>query len=322
MDIVKWGMIGCGDVTERKSAPALYKCDHSMLCAVYSRTYEKAADYAKRHNIKTVYRTVEDLLNDKEINAIYIATPPEFHKDYTLKCLEAGKITYVEKPMALNYDECTAMIDKSKETGVPLYVAFYRRGLDKFLKIKQLIDSGEIGKVLCTEIKQLQKPRPDDYKNPLPWRLTPQAGGGKFVDIAVHVLDALSFFFGKITEASGLSANYAGLYPVEDTVTATYKFENGVIGSGLWCYVADTDLEQVTIIGSKGKITFSAMNMEPVVVESTDKPTQVFEFQMPEHIGQAYIQSIVNEILGIQKSNADTVCAAYVTKAVEKILKN
>ncbi|MDU5723703.1 MAG: Gfo/Idh/MocA family oxidoreductase [Clostridium butyricum] len=156
-DKVVWGMVGCGVVTEKKSGPGLYKSENSELKAVFDLDYDRACDYAKRHGVPVVYKTVEEMLADPEINAVYLPTPPKFHKDYSMKCLEAGKIPYTEKPMALTYEECEEMIKKSQEVNLPIYVAFYRRGMAKYMKIKEIIESGKLGKINFVHLRQFMK---------------------------------------------------------------------------------------------------------------------------------------------------------------------
>ena len=138
MEIIKWGIIGCGNVTEVKSGPAFQKAPNSALVAVMRRDAALAEDYAKRHNVPKWYSNAEDLINDPEVDAIYIATPPSSHKEYTILCAKARKPVYVEKPMALTFEECNEMINTCKEHNVPLFVAYYRRALPRFLKIKEI----------------------------------------------------------------------------------------------------------------------------------------------------------------------------------------
>jgi Oxidoreductase family, NAD-binding Rossmann fold len=147
MRTIRWGIIGCGDVTEVKSGPGFQKANHSRLVAVMRRTGELARDYARRHGVPRWYDNAEALINDPEVDAVYIATPPVAHKDYTLLCARAGKPVYVEKPMALNYQECQFMLRACRAAGLPLFVAYYRRALPRFLKVKQLIDTHAIGEV-------------------------------------------------------------------------------------------------------------------------------------------------------------------------------
>src|SRR5260221_13914845 len=165
MRTIRWGMIGAGNVTEVKSGPGFQKAEHSVLVAVMRRNVELARDYAQRHDVPRWYGDADALINDPEIDAVYIATPPDAHKDYTLRCAKAGKPVYVEKPMALNFAECQEMIEACRAAAVPLWVAFYRRMLPRFLKIKELIDSGEIGAVQAVSVR-LYRPVEPEQRSP------------------------------------------------------------------------------------------------------------------------------------------------------------
>ncbi len=321
MDQVRWGMIGIGDVTERKSGPGLYKATGSMLRGIYGRNARKASDFARRHGVDIVYDAVDEMLADPMIDAVYLPVPPKYHKEYALRCLEAGKIPYIEKPMAMNWYECAEIVQKAGEKGLPVYVAYYRRSQERFIKLKELLDSGEIGRLRCVELRQIQPPDPAELDgSALPWRLDPAiSSGGKFVDMAVHVLDILDFLVGRIVEAKGMAANLGGLYQAEDTVSASFRFENGVLGSGLWCYVGDHSEESVRIVGERGSISFEGMAYGPITVQRGSTKT-VHQFVAPEHLGMPYIQSIVDELLGHRKSPADLQAAANTTWVTDHIL--
>ena len=172
MDKIRWGIIGCGDVTEKKSGPAFQKADNSELVAVMRRNGKLAEDYAKRHNVPRWYNDADKLINDPKVNAIYISTPPDSHLKYTLDAAEAGKPVYVEKPMALNYSECQKMIEACVNAKVQLFVAYYRRALPYFLKIKSLLDGGAIGKILSVNISYYARPSEKD-KDGANWRINP-----------------------------------------------------------------------------------------------------------------------------------------------------
>lgn len=318
-------MIGTGSVTEVKSGPGFYKSEHSELHGVYNRNINKAIDWAKRHGVNKVYNSVEEMLAD-DIDAVYIATPPDVHKEFAIKCIEARKIPYIEKPMAFNYNECLEIINKSKEYNIPVYVAFYRRGMEKYLKIKELLDENKIGKVRFVEVRQIMKPEPSDFnKDNHPWRINKEVtGGGKFIDMGIHVLDILDFFFGSIIEVTGIAKNLGGLYDVEDTVSASFTFKNGIVGNGMWCYVAAHEEEKVRIVGDNGYITFEGLGFGKVGQVSIirNNKVEVLEFINPEHVAQPYIQQVVNEILGIEKSNANLISSANVTRVTDEILKD
>ena len=302
MQKIKWGMIGCGDVTEVKSGPAFSNVPDSELVAVMRRNAEKAEDYAKRHNVPRWYSDADKLINDPEINAVYIATPPDSHCEYTLRVAATGKPIYVEKPMARSYDECQRMIDACDKANVPLFVAYYRRALPDHLKVKELLDSGAIGEVRFVNIR-LYWPtnwQIDLSKGDLPWRVDPEiAGGGYFFDLASHSFDFLDFIFGPVKKAAGLVANQAGLYKAEDIVAANFEFESGVIGSGVWCYSIDeTSRTEVTeIVGATGRITYHSFSPGPVRLETVDG-VQEFDPEMPQHVHQPLVQTVVDELLG------------------------
>jgi predicted dehydrogenase len=321
---VVWGIIGAGDVCERKSAPAMYKTPFSEVKTVMRRNAEKAADFAKRHGINNWTTDVNDLLNDPEINAIYIATPPDSHAELTLKAEKAGKAVYVEKPMANSVEECETMIQACREANVPLFVAYYRRTLPGFLKVKELIENGILGDIRAVNIEMYKPLSESDLKNAnANWRVNPEiAGGGYFHDLASHQLDFLDFLFGKITQAKGISANQAGLYRSDDIVSATFSFENGVVGSGLWCFTADKSSEKdsIHIIGSQGELSFNCFG-DPMMIQvrSAVNGNQEFSYLHEQPIQQHLIQAIVNELRGVGTSPSTGISGARATGVMDRI---
>lgn len=303
MDQVNWGIIGCGNVTEKKSGPAFNKIKDSRLVAVMRRDASKAEDYARRHNVPKFYSDATLLINDPDVNAVYIATPPDTHATYAIQAMQAGKAVYVEKPMGRTMAECEDMIRVSEETGQPLFVAYYRRILPSFLKIKELLENKVIGEVKYLHVQLHLPAKPEETavkKNP-GWRVFPEiSGGGHFHDLAAHQFDYLEFLLGPVKQAKGISINQAGLYPADDMVTATFLFESGITGTGSWCFTVPERLKAdiTTIIGSEGKITFSFFENTDIFVERTDGTNQHFNIPHPENIQHPLIQAIVNELLG------------------------
>jgi len=302
MDTINWGMIGCGSVTEIKSGPAFNKVDHSMLMAVMGRDSAKAAAYAARHEVPHWYDNAADLVNDPRINAIYVATPPDSHLEYARMAMLAGKPVYVEKPMARNAAECETMNTISRETGVPLFVAYYRRALPYFVKIRDLIHEGAIGDIRSVEVRLHKLPHPDETRGntPLPWRVIPEiAGGGHFHDLAAHQLDFLEFALGPIRHATGFARNQAGLYPADDCVVASLEFESGALGSGNWCFTAPIvpEIDEAWIIGSHGRIGFSFFKGHTITVERSTE-YEVYNCPYPPHVQQPLIDLIVRSLRG------------------------
>lgn len=302
MDEIKWGIIGCGDVTEVKSGPAFTKVPNSSLVAVMRRDAEKAAYYAERHNVPTWYDDADALINDPNVNAIYVATPPDTHAEYAIRAMRAGKPVYVEKPMARNAAECDAMNQVSRETGMPLFVAYYRRALPYFLKIKELIDQKAIGDIRYVRVQLNWQPYTEEVGTaPKPrWRVQPEiSGGGHFHDLASHQFDFLEYALGPIKTASGIARNQAGLYEADDIVVANFEFESGVLGTGTWCYTINKEqrIDETQLIGSKGKISFSFFEKYFIKVE-TESGSVDYAIPFPENIQQPLIEQIVSELRG------------------------
>jgi predicted dehydrogenase len=298
---VRWGIIGCGNVTEVKSGPAFSKVDNSSLIAVMRRDARLAEDYAKRHNVPRWYSQANDLVNDPEVNAVYVATPPHMHSTYAIRCAEAGKSVYVEKPMALNVRECAEMLAACKANGTQLFVAYYRRSLPRFLKIRDLIVSDKaIGTprfVNCTLYRALE----EKYRHPadLPWTVVPKiSGGGLFVDLACHTLDILDFLLGEITSVRGHASSQCGAYPAEDCVSMSFLFRNGMHGCGMWNFGSHERFDEVQIVGSEGRISFSTFGAGEIVVARPGEPDQRYAVSNPVHIQQPMIARVVQSLIG------------------------
>ncbi len=320
MKTINWGIIGCGNVTEIKSGPGFNISENSKLAAVMRRNGKLAKDYAQRHNVKKWYNDAALLINDPEVNAVYIATPPASHKQYAIMVAEAGKPVYIEKPMALNYRECKEIILACNKAQIPLFVAYYRRALPRFLKIKSIIDSGILGDVRFANTLFHQMPNEVDLAGEKNWRVQPEiSGGGYFVDLGSHILDILQFFFGDIISADGHAANQAGLYPAEDIVSGTYIFATGVQGTGIWNFSAYDNMDRTEIVGNKGKLTFATFGDSPVIVE-TATGKQEFELPNPKHIQQPMIQTIVNELNGKGKCLSTGITASRTSRTMDRLL--
>jgi predicted dehydrogenase len=323
MSIIRWGIIGCGNVTEVKSGPGFQQADGSELVAVMRRDGALAQDYARRHGVAKWYEDAAALIADPDVDAVYIATPPNVHLLYTEMAATAGKPVYVEKPMARNYAECQAMIEACATADVPLWVAYYRRALPRFGKIKELIDDGAIGDVRFVTVRLYQRARPNHFDvDALPWRVIPEiAGAGIFFDLASHTLDYLDQFLGPIREVAGFAGSQAGRYPAEDTVAGSFVFESGVHGTGVWCFDAYTDEDVTEIVGTAGKLSFSSFGEEPVLLSTADGDTE-FAIKHPAHIQQPLIQSIVNEMNGIGQCPSSGESAARTSWVMDQMIAN
>jgi predicted dehydrogenase len=320
MQIIRWGIIGCGDVTEVKSGPGFQKAEGSQLVAVMRRNGTLAADYAQRHGVPKWYDDANALIADPEVDAIYVATPPSTHKDYVLRCAAAGKPVMVEKPMAMIHAECMDMNAACAAAGVPLFVAYYRRALPRYLKIKSIVDSGAIGDVRMVTTRFHRPPLERDADPSQFWRIDPAlAGGGHFVDMAGHSLDFLDYVLGPITEVAGFAANQAGMYPAEDIVSGCFRFASGVQGIGQWCYAVGEQLDLTEIIGSRGSVRFTVFDDSPIELQ-VDGKRESIAIANPLHVHQPYIQTVVDSLLGRGSSPSDGASGARASWVMDRLL--
>lgn len=324
MKLLKWGFIGCGEVTEKKSGPAFNEVEGSEVIAVMSRSEKKARSYAERHHISKWYTDAQELIDDPDVNAIYIATPPSSHATFAIMAMRAGKPVYVEKPLAASYDDCARINSISEQTGVPCFVAYYRRYLPYFRKVKEIIRQGGIGDIMNVQIRFSCPPRDLDYSSggSLPWRLQPDiAGGGYFYDLAPHQLDLLQDLFGVITEAEGMCANRAGLYSAEDSVSACFRFESGLPGSGSWCFVGHKSAKEdrIEVIGDKGMLCFSVYNYDPIQLVTSEGTTSI-TVPNPPYVQLPIIKAVIEDLQGFGACSCTSVSATPVNWVLDRIL--
>jgi 1,5-anhydro-D-fructose reductase (1,5-anhydro-D-mannitol-forming) len=323
MQHINWGIIGCGSVTEVKSGPAFGKVDGSSLVAVMRRHGQKAEDYARRHHVDRWYDNAEKLIHDREVNAVYVATPPSSHAHYAILAMEAGKTVYVEKPMAAEYADCVAMNKVSVRTRMPLYVAYYRRFLPYFQKVRELLEHGNLGRVLFVQVALHLPPRAEDKNaDNLPWRVDKDiAGGGYFYDLACHQIDLLEWFFGNVQKVEGKCFNRAGLYNAEDVVFADILYESGIPLTASWCFTAEGRMQQdkITVYGSEASLEFSTFAFTPIRLI---KPDIIVENQPsnPENIQYWFIRNMVEELQGIRPKSCNGESAAKTNRIMDIIL--
>jgi predicted dehydrogenase len=321
--MINWGIIGCGNVTEVKSGPAFNKVGDSKLLAVMRRDTALAEDYAQRHNVPKVYSKALDLINDKNINAVYIATPPASHAEYAIEVIKAHKPVYIEKPMAVNYAECLKINKAAEKYQVPVFVAYYRRTLPGFLIVKNFIKNGSIGKVRCVMIQLFKSPSEEEKTGKLPWRVDPLiSGGGHFFDLGSHQLDYLDFLFGPVQKVRSIAVNQAGFYKAEDYVSAEFTFGNNITGTGVWCFSVspDSGRDTIEIIGDKGSIKFTAFSFEPIVL-TNESGRKEFINERPENVQYFLIQKIVQSLHGKGSSPSTGTSGARTSKVMDEIVR-
>lgn len=306
---VRWGILGCGDVCEVKSGPGLQKADGSELVAVMRRDGARAADFAARHGVPRWYDDADALIDDDEVDAVYIATPPDAHLDLTRRVAAAGKPVYVEKPIASTSAEAAQMTTACEAAGVPLFVAYYRRRLPVFLQVEKWLRDGAIGQVRFVSLRHVGSPSQADLSGAgAGWRTQAAIAGqgGYFHDLGCHQLDVLDYLLGPIQEVSGQALNQAGHYDCDDAVSAAWRHASGAIGSGLWVFTAfdGSRTEEIEIVGSEGRIHCSAFDLgRPLRLEHAGTsegrgPVEEMTIEPPAHVQQPLIQSVVDDLRG------------------------
>ncbi len=297
---IRWGIIGCGDVCEVKSGPGFQKAEGSELVAVMRRDGAKAEDYAKRHGVPKWYTDAEALIGDPGVDAVYVATPVGDHLRYALKVAEAGKPCYVEKPMARSAAECDRMVEAFEAAGQPLFIAYYRRKLPRFEKVKELIDGGRIGTVTSVSVRFSHDGQlPREGAGAGGWRVEAGAsGGGLFMDLASHTLDVLDHILGAVADVKGFAVNRAGAYEVEDAVAMQFTYESGAIGAGLWDFATPVREDVIEIHGTGGRVSLSTFGDDAVRLQLPAGPAERFDLPNPAHVHQPLIQTIVDELNG------------------------
>ncbi|MFQ6094427.1 MAG: Gfo/Idh/MocA family protein, partial [bacterium] len=223
--MVRWGIIGCGDVADRKSGPAFNQVEGSELVAVMRRDAAKSREFAKKHGAKKWYTKVENLLADEDINAIYVATPVHLHCEHTIAAADAGKHVLCEKPMAVNVAQCQQMIQACKSNGVKLMIAYYRRFYPSVKKMKEVMESGAIGDIVLARVNLTGYYNPSQ---PGEWRTDPLiAGGGVMMDVGSHRLDLLIHLLGDVEKVGAFVDTLHCNYAVEDSAALVMKFKSG-----------------------------------------------------------------------------------------------
>jgi 1,5-anhydro-D-fructose reductase (1,5-anhydro-D-mannitol-forming) len=295
---IRWGIIGCGDVTEVKSGPAFSKVPDSSLVAVMRRDGAKAADYARRHGVTRWYDDARALVADPEVDAIYVATPPGAHLDGALLAAGAGKPCYVEKPFARRTAECDAIMNAFRIAGQPVFVAYYRRCLPRFTQVKALLADNALGTVTSIRLHfACPAPAISDSAH-APWRLDAvHAGAGLFLDLGSHALDLLDFLFGPLLNIHGTAANLATPLPVEDSVAMTFTTSSGALGAATWNFISALGADEVVIEGTAARLSFSIFGNESLRLQTRDGQ-QTFDRPNPQHVQQPLIQTMVDALLG------------------------
>jgi len=294
--ILRWGIIGCGDVAERKGGPAIWGVEGSELVAVMRRNAAKAEEFAKKHGAKRWYTKAEELLADPEVNAVYVATPPYLHHHYTIKAAEAGKHVMCEKPMAINVHQCREMIAACKEKRVKLMIAYYRRTYPIVQRMKQLLEEGVIGDPILVRINLAGYYNPSDPKAPEEWRARPEfAGGGVMFDVGSHRLDVMVYLLGDVERVAAFSETLHCRYEVEDSLVLSMKLANGMHGVANFNWNIKSGSDEFEIYGTEGKVLARPLDRGHLEVYR-GREVEVFELPPPKVTHWGLVENFVRAV--------------------------
>jgi len=289
MNKIRWGMIGCGEVTEIKNGPGLYKCRDSELIGITNRTLSKAHDWVKRHGHGRVFASPEELFASAEIDIVYIAVTPDVHKKFAVECAKAGKHCYLEKPIAPSCADGEEIQRAFAEAGKKVFVAHYRRAMPKTAILKELVEK-------ISPVRSVRVFRSDNRKTLPGWLANPAiAGGGVFFEADVHLIDLLDFLFGPFQSWKLDCSRRNG---EEDSSSLIIRGKDGLLISGLWQYQAFKAEESCEVFGEKGILSFQCMNTGGKAILETAGGSEEIIFPDEPHVGLFMQQMIVDELLG------------------------
>lgn len=294
---LKWGLIGCGDISRKRVAPALRDLPNCDLVAVSRANFEQAESFAKEFGARKWYRDWTDIIADEEIEAVYIATPVRLHAEQTIAAAEAGKHVLCEKPMAMNVDECDRMITACRANNVKLGIAYYRHFYPAIKRIKEIIAAGEIGHPVIAQINAFEWFNPEP-SSPRHWLIEKsQAGGGPMFDFGCHRIEVLQNILGPITRTVSVLNTVLFERQVEDTGVAAFQFERGTLGVLSITHAARQSQDTVAIFGSQGSIRVESLNEGTVAIKTSAgerlealPPAQNFHQPLIDDFAQAVIE--------------------------------
>ncbi len=224
---IKWGVIGCGGIADRRTLPGMMLAKNAELIAVMDANKAAADACREKYNAKYAFDKMEDVLAIDEIQAVYIASPVFCHKEQAMAAADAGKDILIEKPVGLTAAEAEEIAAYCKTKGVKLGVGFMMRFHAYHQAMHEIVASGKIGEIVSARA-QLTCWYPEMENC---WRQDMKlSGGGAMMDMGVHCVDLIRYITGlEVTEAAGICGNQVFKYSVEDAGGVIMKLSNGAI---------------------------------------------------------------------------------------------
>lgn len=250
MEKIRWGIIGSANIAKGSVIPGIQQSETGEVVAIASRGLEKAKETAEQLNISKAYGSYEELLQDPEIEAVYIPLPNHLHKEWTIRAAEAGKHVLCEKPLAINADEAEEMVAACEKAGVVFAEAFMYRYHPRYKLINELIDSGEIG-----DIRGIHGTFTfNNAKDSGNVRYKKEWGGGSLYDVGVYPISAARMILNEEPKAATVHAFFSEKHDdVDMMASGILEFDKGValtFDCGMWAEFRN----ELEILGTNGRI--------------------------------------------------------------------
>ena len=318
MEEIKWGLIGCGDISKKRVAPGLRDAENSKLISVNRSDFSKAESFAKEFGAEKWIKDWKDLITDSDINAVYIATPVYLHAEQTIAAAEAGKHVLCEKSMALNTAEADKMLDACKANNVKLGIAYYRYLYPSINRIKGIIASGEIGKVVHIQSNNFE----NFYRQPGEpryWLLEKEkSGGGPMMDMGCHRIEVFTNIAGTVNQVESFNNNIVFKREVEDSSIAHFKFENGATGILTSSHAAKEAKDTLDIYGSEGSIHVPVLNEGTITIVNSNG-TRTEKYPNHPNVHQPLIEDYIQAVIENREPAVTGETGREVTSILDKI---
>jgi predicted dehydrogenase len=311
-----WGLIGCGDIAAKRVAAALRDAPDSALVTVARARAELAASFAKEHGARRWHADWREVLEDDEVDAVYLATPVALHPEQAIAAAEAGKHVLCEKPMALDVEACARMVSAARHNGARLGIAYYRHLYPVVARLRELLASGEIGRPVLAQAQAFEPFNPT-ADHPRAWLLSKaHSGGGPMADFGCHRIEVLLDLLGPAARTHGFPSNVRFKdREVEDTCVAHLEFASGALALVTVTHAALERRDTLEILATEGSAYVPVLN-EGVLRIVTAQGTR--EERHPPHANLH--QPLVEDFVAAARAGRDPVVTGEAGLEVQRVL--
>lgn len=317
MAVLRWGLIGAGDIAQKRVAPALRDLSNCDFVSVSRSRHELAESFAREFGVRKWFGDWREQIAD-EIDAVYIATPVYLHAEQTIAAANAGKHVLCEKPMALDTKECDEMIAACHTNNVKLGIAYYRRFYPLIVRVREIIESGQIGQVAVVQINAFEYFDPP-ADHPRRWLLDREkSGGGPLIDFGCHRIEILTHLFGTVAQSEAMVSNEIFSREVEDTAAVLLRFENGASASVTVTHAAIEPQDTLDIYGTKGSIHIPILNGSEIAIRSGGS-SRIEKHEPAANVHQPLIEDFTSSVLSGREPQIDGETGREISRLIEYV---